>query len=70
MILVLAPVPVLVPGRMMEVIPQQTIFVFGRLGLHLSKDNGPAARGNSLITFISITEEGERSVGLRLMWVP
>ena len=54
---------------MMGLIPQQTISVFGRLGLPLSKDIGLEARGNSL-TLISIMEEGERSVGLSLMQVP
>lgn len=42
------------------------IFVFNRLGLPPSKDSGPEARVNHL-TFMSIMEEGDRSVGLSLV---
>lgn len=34
--------------RMMELMAWQTMFVFSRLDLSLSKDNGPEARGDSL----------------------
>lgn len=53
-------------GKMMELMPGQTIFVFSRLSFPLSKDNGPEAKGNSQI-FIFFMEEGERSIGLSLV---